>query len=536
VKRGGVRGAIEDALPKDRFGDHLNILSGTGQNAIGLVIAVVATFATQVLITRAFGRAVFGIVTIATQIAFVGSYFTRYGMDAAAVRLVAIQVGRGESNAVRRTASRSIAIAAGASALVAVAVFLAAGPVARALYPHSAHVVRPAIQAAALALPFAALAQVWLGATRGLKIMRYTLYLQFAGQPVFWIALMLALWPIAKTAGMSVLAYAASWMVAALGAWWGWEREARRLERGELVEGPGAAPRPGRGPTTAQWGSMLRYGTPRAPAALFSQALFWGDLFVFAHYAATKGAVGVYSAAVRAAQALVLFLTSVSLVFSPFVADLYERGDRERLDQLYKTVTRWTMAATLPVLLVLAIVPGPILKIFGGTFSSGKVALEILIVGQFTNVSVGAVGFILIMVGRTGWDLLVYASSFVLDVAVAIALAPHLGMKGAAIAQTSTLIVSNAARLYLVWRFVGIWPFDRHYARLAVPALAGAIVMGAAHVVLHRAAWPTDLGGSLVAGWFAYGVAMLAGGLKPAERRALTTVLRRVVVRSGRAT
>ena len=98
MKRGGVRGAIEDALPKDRFGDQLNILSGTGQNAIGLVIAVVATFATQVLITRAFGRAgprVFGIVTIATQIAFVGSYFTRYGMDAASVRLVAIQVGRG---------------------------------------------------------------------------------------------------------------------------------------------------------------------------------------------------------------------------------------------------------------------------------------------------------------------------------------------------------------------------------------------------------------------------------------------------------
>jgi O-antigen/teichoic acid export membrane protein len=232
---------------------------------------------------------------------------------------------------------------------------------------------------------------------------------------------------------------------------------------------------------------------------------------------------------VRAAQALVLFLTSVSLVFSPFVADLYERGDRVRLDRLYKTVTRWTMAATLPVLLVLAIVPGPILKIFGGTFSSGKVALEILIIGQFTNVSVGAVGFILIMVGRTGWDLIVYASSFVLDVAVAFALAPHLGMRGAAIAQTSTLMVSNAARLYLVWRFVGIWPFDRHYLRLAVPAVAGAVVMGAAHVVLHKAGWPVDLGGSLVAGWFVYGVVIVAAGLKPGERRALLQVAARAM-------
>src|SRR5205807_10319624 len=144
-------------------------------------------------------------------------------------------------------------------------------------------------------------------------------------------------------------------------------------------------------------------------AALFSQALFWADLFVLARYASSSE-VGVYSAAVRAAQAVVLFLTSVSLMFSPFVADLHARGERERLDQLYKTVTRWTLAATMPVLLVLAIVPGPILKIFGGTFTSGKTALLILLIGQLANVSVGAVGFILIMVGRTGWDLTVYAS------------------------------------------------------------------------------------------------------------------------------
>ena len=31
--RGGLRAAIERALPKGRYGDQLTILSGTGQNA-----------------------------------------------------------------------------------------------------------------------------------------------------------------------------------------------------------------------------------------------------------------------------------------------------------------------------------------------------------------------------------------------------------------------------------------------------------------------------------------------------------------------
>src|SRR5437870_10242213 len=131
------------------------------------------------------------------------------------------------------------------------------------------------------------------------------------------------------------------------------------------------------------------------------------------------------------------------------------------------------LAGPIPVLLLLLIAPGPVLQVFGSHFRSGTAAVRILLIGQAVNVAVGGVGFILIMVGRTGWDLVVYAASFFLDVGVAFLLAPHLGMKGAAIAQTVTLVVSNAARLYLVYRFVGIWPFDRHYARLAIPALAG---------------------------------------------------------------
>jgi len=38
----GVRGRLAAALPAERFGDHLQILSGTGQNIEGLGVYVVA--------------------------------------------------------------------------------------------------------------------------------------------------------------------------------------------------------------------------------------------------------------------------------------------------------------------------------------------------------------------------------------------------------------------------------------------------------------------------------------------------------------
>src|SRR2546426_4124800 len=216
--------------------------------------------------------------------------------------------------------------------------------------------------------------------------------------------LLLLGWVASKSTGMSVLAYSVSWVLATLAAWFVWERETRGFaalpaEPGEVRE-------------------LVRYGTPRAPAAVLSQLLFWTDYFVFSRYAHGPQ-LGVYAAAVRVAQALVLFLIAVNYMFSPFVADLHQRGERERLDGLFKALTRWVVAGSIPILLLLAIVPGPVLRVFGGGFQSGSTALRILLIGQAVNVATGSVGFILIMVGRTGWDLLVYAGSFLLDLVMA---------------------------------------------------------------------------------------------------------------------
>jgi len=501
----GLRGAIEAALPKERYGDQLAILSGTGQNIAGLAVFVVATFATNVLISRTLGASALGVITLATQLGFIGGAATRFGMDMAAVRRVAIDVGRGEGGRARGVLVRAVAIAALVSAVAGLLVFLGAGSLARAF-----HGTRGAFQAAALALPFVALSQVYLGGTRGLKVMRHTLYVYWAGQPVLWIVLLVLGWGLSKSIGMSVLAYALSWGLATVAAWFFWERETRSF-----------TPMPAE---AGEVGALIRYGAPRAPAALLAQLLFWTDYFVFSRYAHGPQ-LGVYAAAVRVAQALVLFLIAVNYMFSPFVADLHQRGERERLDGLFKALTRWVVAGSIPILLLLAIVPGPVLRVFGGGFQSGSTALRILLIGQAVNVATGSVGFILIMVGRTGWDLLVYAGSFLLDLVMAFLLAPHLHAEGAAIAQAVTLVVSNTARLYLVWRFVRIQPFTRQYLRLAIPAAAGGLVMAAVHLALRHGAWAVDLLATGIAGAIAYAVVLLAAGLTPAERRAIARVL-----------
>jgi len=486
--------------------DHRVIVGQTGQNVLGLAVGGVATFAAQVLITNALGDEAFGVVTLTTQAAFIAAAATRFGMDVADVRLVAILAGRGEVVRARGLVRRSVAIAAAVSLPFSVVAFLAS-PWLAERFTAVPSLGEPAFRAAAVTVPFAALAFVYMGATRGLKIMRYTLYSQWIVQPIGWIVLTVAFWAASKTAAMTTLAFGASWALALSVAFVGWEREQRRFP--------------------ADGG-----------ATLFSQLLFWTDLFVLSVLWSGKGSVGaaqvgIYGAVLRAGQALFLFITSVSLTFSPFVADLHHRGEREQLDALYKNVTRWTLAATIPVLLVLGILPGQTLRIFGPDFTSGADALRILIVGMAVNVTVGTVGFILIMAGRTGWDLTLYLCGFGIDVGVALALAgPNsLGIRGAATAQAATLTFSAVARLLLVRRFLGIWPFDGKWLRLAVPALLGALTMWLVHAVMPEGKWALDLLVSAALGTGVYGAAMLVIGLSPTERAAVL----RLILRRSRA-
>jgi hypothetical protein len=135
-------------------------------------------------------------------------------------------------------------------------------------------------------------------------------------------------------------------------------------------------------------------------------------------------------------------------------------------------------------------------------------------------VMVGTVGFILIMAGRTGWDLLVYIGGFAIDVTIALALARPdvLGIRGAAIAQAVTLTFSAVARLLLVRRFLGIWPFEAAHLRLIVPTAIGALVMAGLHELLPEASWLLNLVLSAGVGTAVYAAVVFAIGLAPGER------------------
>lgn len=491
----------------DRVSEERTLLAGTAANVVGLVAGVLAALGVQVLLGHTLAPGGFGAVTVAVQVAFVAAAGSRFGMDMAAIRLVAIARGASDVGHLRSLVDRCALVASAASVVFAGALAAAAplfGPYERV------------IALSALGLPFIAVTNVYLGATRGLGQMRQTLYVFWIGQPVVWILIAAAAISAGGGTDAAVLAYAGSWIPSALAARMLWRREATGF-------GDRAA-------TSEETRSAIRYGLPRAPAGLLAQAVFWADLWVLAAF--ERGTpLDAYSAAARISQVLLLFLTSLNLVFSPFAADLHARGERERLDELFKRSTRWALAATLPLLIVLFVAADDVLHAFSGRFEAGQTALRILLVGQALNVATGSVGFVLIMTGYTGLDLIDNVIGTALLIGLAAGLTVAFGIEGTAAAAAISTVALKLLRLAQVRRRVGIQPYERDYARLALPAGASAVAALAAHLALRDAPWWISLTGTTVAGLVAY-LALTPAALPERERDVLAARAAKLVGRS----
>jgi O-antigen/teichoic acid export membrane protein len=153
-------------------------------------------------------------------------------------------------------------------------------------------------------------------------------------------------------------------------------------------------------------------------------------------------------------------LLVASVALPPFVAELYGRGDMDRLERLVRGSATVLALPSLAALLVLLAAPTPIIRlVYGNAFVEAAPALQILVVGAIVFVLTGNNGMVLTMTGRHR-DLLVCSfASLVLYIAISPPLVAAYGVAGAAAAFTIQTVVQNLLVTIRVKQTVGIWTF-----------------------------------------------------------------------------
>jgi O-antigen/teichoic acid export membrane protein len=228
---------------------------------------------------------------------------------------------------------------------------------------------------------------------------------------------------------------------------------------------------------------------------------------------------GIYSVAAAIAPYLSLILTSVNQIFSPIIADLHAKGDHAMLARLYAALTKWVLAVTLPLIIVVAVYARPLMRIFGPDFEAGWPILIIGALAQLINCAVGSVGTLLWMSGNQRVLLRVQAVMAIFMVVATFSLVPFWGIIGAAIAAALNVAGMNIGNLIAVRRVLRLSPFNRSFSHLLLPAcgalFTSLLVRHESRILLRD--WVSVLV-SLVATYAIFLVTALALGLSPDDR------------------
>jgi O-antigen/teichoic acid export membrane protein len=129
---------------------------------------------------------------------------------------------------------------------------------------------------------------------------------------------------------------------------------------------------------------------------------------------------------------------------APKLSQLHKSGDINKFKRLLKIAAWQGFIISLVLTLGILLFKDFLLNLFGAEFKQASQALVILVIGQVVNSSTGPVGFSLTMTGKERIVLIVVGISSVLNVILNLILIPRLGIEGAAISTSITIIFWNA--------------------------------------------------------------------------------------------
>ena len=481
---GNLEGRV---LSREAAGDIDVVAKGGGVQIAGQVTHRSLTFIFLLFAARILAPAGYGLYLQATRILAIGAQIGLAGFNYAAMRFITLARAKDDPGGVRGTARIALAGATFTSVTVVLVVVFGADVIAGAFARGRAGPSELAdlIRIGAAYVPLFAYMQVLRYCTQAYKTMVPSVITGEIVQPAFRFVLGVGFLLLGFGVVGAVTSFVISLAAGAVLAGYYYRRMLTPAERE-------ATPRGDRG-------AVVRFAFPQAGASLLGvQSLGLGIIVL----GILQGdvAVGLFGVALNIQAPGGIFLSGIVNIWAPVVSDLHDRGAIDRLDALYKTITRWVATFSFPFFATLILEPDLFVDVVGGPrFAAAESVVMVLAIGNFFYAGTGPTGYVISMTGRPGVNFANSIVAVVLYVVLGAVVVPEHGVLGMAFVDAGVTAFINSVRVIEAKILVGVQPFGRSFFKPVFATLVGGVVLFAWR------AWPGDpiwleIAGLVVAG------------------------------------
>jgi O-antigen/teichoic acid export membrane protein len=448
------------------------IASTAGNAAIagaGNLIFALMRYVTNIVMTNTVSMSIYGTYTTVYTSASILGPIAVLGLDITMLRFLSIYRAKSEhglAGGLIRFVVRTTLIS---GLLCGALLYLSAASLAHLIYHQDAYAFP--LKEVALLIPLISLQLALSSGLQALKVIKLKVLVDRLIQPVLTLVLIGLLYLLGLRLEGLILGTMCGYLASVI---------AGRLLLGKASKGLVYDATPKFEPKT--W---LRFALPMSFNSLIQNVMNSTDILFLAAFS-TAAQVGLYAAADRASELVVMPILMLTTVFTPLIAEYYARGEYEQLASMSKLVTKWSFSLSLPVFLCFCVFHEPILSIFSQKYTQAGIALIILSFGNLVNAGTGSTGSLLTMAGHTRVILADTATAILVNIGLALVLVPRFNIVGAAISAALTVIILNIAYFIEVYWLLKIitlrWDMLKPLAAGGVASIVGLLLLHVIHV------------------------------------------------------
>ena len=491
--------SVTDGAHKNK--DVAQLASGSGTSFAGKMAGRGTNFLLNVALAHLLGPSRYGLYGLGWTVVRLITAVSPLGLNSGVIRFGS-HYWRRDAARLKGVLLQSLGSVVLLGLLIAAVLYLVAPWMCERIF-HKPDLI-PVMRWFALAVPIVPALQIASSATRISQRMKFSVLAEDVSQPASNLVLVIVVWMLGwRLVGVVVATVCSSGLALVIAL-----RYVQRLFPDALS--PQVKPIfPGR--------DLMSFSFSAFMSGMFLGLVIWVDRLFVGHFLSASKA-GIFHSASQLSIGFAVVFGCVNPIFTPMSADLHDRGEFERLRELYRVSTKWSLYLSLPPFLVMCFVPREIMTVlFGPLYAIGWSALVILSVGQMVNAATGPVGILLIMTGRQNAWCLISSLMFCVSLILNLTLIRRWGISGAACATACALTGLFISAVLFVKRDLGMQPYDRRYYKGLVAAglAASALLL----VRVMRIASPSlnlFLALALSVGVFAGTLSML--GLDPEDQ------------------
>ncbi|CEA07511.1 Polysaccharide biosynthesis protein [Arthrobacter saudimassiliensis] len=233
-------------------------------------------------------------------------------------------------------------------------------------------------------------------------------------------------------------------------------------------------PSPTRPSGTPTRRSFWSFSGARGVSAALEALLEWFGVLAVA-FLLGPAAAGIYGVANRCIRLAAMVDHTIRIVSGPTISAALAVNDVPAAVRLYNSMARLMVLGAWPLYLTYVLFAPSILAVFGTGFESGVPLFTLVAAAMLLTALAGGVQSVLLMSGRSRWQLINKSAALATAVTLTFILVPRIGLLGAGLAWAGAVLLDTGLAALQVRRVLG--PAQRLRA-VVLPVVLAASVFG----------------------------------------------------------